>query len=201
MQQDMNESKTAEKAEVSTQRRRFTVEEYHRMGEAGVFNETRVELIDGEIYFMSPINSPHAGTVKWLNRLLNKLLGDHFIISVQDPITLDNVSEPEPDIAVLKMRDDFYTDAHPQPEDILLLIEVADTSLDKDRNIKLPGYARAGIPEAWLVVLAEGTVEVHTQPSAEGYNSIQIFRAGKAIKSSMVEGLTVEEVFGARGGK
>ena len=192
----MEGSKTAEKVEISDQRHRSTVEEYHLMGDAGVFDETRVELLDGEIYDMSPINSPHAGTVKFLNRLLNKWLGDKYIIGIQDPVTLDNYSEPEPDIAILKTREDFYTDSHPQPKDIILIIEVADSSLDKDRNIKLPGYARAGIAEAWLVVLEESTVEVHTQPSAKGYDNIQIFRAGKAIESPQVKGLTVDEVFG-----
>ena len=166
------------------------------MGDAGVFDETRVELIDGEIIEMSPINSPHADCVDRLNEWFILNFHKKAVIRAQNPITLNEYSEPEPDMALAIRKPEGYRNAHPKPEEILLIIEVADSSLDKDRNIKLPGYARAGIAEAWLVVLEESTVEVHTQPSAKGYDNIQIFRAGKAIESPQVKGLTVDEVFG-----
>ena len=198
MRQVMDGSKTIDKAEISIQKHRFTVEEYHRMGEAGLFNETRVELIDGEIIEMSPINSPHADCVDRLNEWFILNFHKKAIIRAQNPITLNEYSEPEPDMALAIRKPEGYRNAHPKPEEILLVIEVADSSLDKDRNIKLPGYARAGIAEAWLVVLEESTVEVHTQPSAKGYDSIQIFRVGKNIDSPQVKGLTVDEVFGTK---
>lgn len=194
----MDGSKTVEKVEISPQKHRFTVEEYHRMGDAGVFDETRVELIDGEIIEMSPINSPHADCVDRLNEWFILNFHKKAVIRAQNPVTLSENSEPEPDLALAIRKPEGYRSAHPKPEEILLIIEVADSSLEKDRNIKLPGYARAGIPEAWLVVLEEKTVEVHTQPSAEGYNNIQIFRAGKAIESPQAKGLTVDEVFGKK---
>ncbi|MCO6487930.1 MAG: Uma2 family endonuclease [Phaeodactylibacter sp.] len=176
---------------------RFTVEDYHRMAEANVFGEdARVELIDGEIYDMSPINSPHADCVDRLNEWFILHFHKQAIVRAQNPVTLNEHSEPEPDLALAVRKPNGYRSAHPKPEEILLVIEVADSSLEKDRNVKLPGYARAGIPEAWLVVLGEKIVEVHTQPSAEGYDNIRIFREGKRIDSPQVKGLAVDEVFG-----
>ncbi|MCB9286328.1 MAG: Uma2 family endonuclease [Lewinellaceae bacterium] len=198
MRQVMDGSKTIDKAEISIQKHRFTVEEYHRMGEAGLFNETRVELIDGEIFDMSPTNSPHAGTVKWLNRLLNKLLGDEFIISVQDPITLDNLSEPEPDIAVLKMREDFYADAHPLPEDALLLIEVADSTLDTDKRIKLPNYAKAGIREVWIMDINQQCVEIHTQPWENTYRNKNTYLLNETMETALFGRVAVKDLFPKR---
>ena len=194
----MDGSKTIEKTEVSTQKNRFTVEEYHRMGEAGVLDEARVELIDGEIYNMSPINSPHSGTVKWLNRLLNRLLGDEFIISIQDPITLNSLSEPEPDVAILKMREDFYTDSHPQPEDVLLLIEVADTSLEKDKRVKLPNYAQAGISEVWIMDINEQCIEVYTHPWEDTYRNKSTYLINEVMETTLLGGRAVKDIFPQR---
>ena len=194
----MDGSKTIEKTEVSTQKHRFTVEEYHRMGEAGVLDEARVELIDGEIYNMSPINSPHSGTVKWLNRLLNRLLGDEFIISIQDPITLNSLSEPEPDVAILKMREDFYTDSHPQPEDVLLLIEVADTSLEKDKRVKLPNYAQAGISEVWIMDINEQCIEVYTHPREDTYRNKSTYLINEVMETTLLGGRAVKDIFPQR---
>ncbi len=182
---------------VPVQRYRFTVEQYHRMGELGLFAAApRVELIHGEIIEMSPINSPHSGAVNRLNRLLNALLGETALISVQNPVAITSHSEPEPDVAVLRVRADFYANAHPKPEEVLLVIEVADTSAEKDRQIKLPLYAAAGIPEAWLVDLNASAVEVHTQPSAQGYSNIQIFRHGDVIHTPTVDSLATEAILG-----
>ncbi len=167
---------------------RLTVEDYHRVGETGILSEdTRVELLYGEIIERSPINSPHAGMVNKLNRLLNQLLGAQFIISVQDPIVLGPDSEPEPDIAVLKMRSDLYSEAHPRAEDVLLVIEVAGSSLQKDRQVKMPLYAEAGIPEAWVIDLEGKTIEVYSSPTPEGYSRIDIYRRGDVLETGMVK--------------
>lgn len=198
MQQNMDGSKTIETTEVAAQKHRFTVEEYHRIGEAGIFDETRVELIDGEIYNISPINSPHGGTVKWLNRLLNRLLGNEYIVSIQDPVTLDNLSEPEPDVAVLKMREDFYTDSHPTPEDILLLIEVADSSLDNDKRVKLPKYAQAGIGEVWIMDINEQCIEVYTHPREDTYRNKSTYLINEVVETALLGTLPVKDIFPKR---
>ncbi len=167
---------------VAFPRKRFTVEEYHRMGEAGILHEDdRVELIDGEIIEMSPIGKRHAACVKRLNALLSRLLGQRAIVGVQDPLQLSNYSEPQPDITVLKFRDDYYAERHPMPEDTLLLIEVADTTLAYDRGIKLPRYASTGVPEVWIVNLPDEVIEVYRQPGASGYEGTQLARRGEAL--------------------
>ena len=149
-------------------RHTFTTDEYHRMVETGILTEDdRVELINGEIIAMSPINSPHAGLVKRINAFFTKLLGDEVIVSVQDPLTVGDTSEPEPDVMLLKPRDDFYASAHPRPSDVYLLIEVADSSLRIDREVKLPVYASAGVPEVWIINLADQQLEMH-RSAAEG---------------------------------
>jgi Uma2 family endonuclease len=150
------------------------VADYHRMGQADIFSvNDRVELIEGEIIDMAPIGSPHAGTVKFLANALRVAVGGRAVISVQDPVFLDRYSEPEPDIALLKPRDDFYRTAHPRPEDVLLIIEVADTTLRYDREVKAPLYARHGIPELWLVDLENRCLEVFRAPVEAGYQQVQ----------------------------
>ncbi|MDQ3917533.1 MAG: Uma2 family endonuclease, partial [Acidobacteriota bacterium] len=126
----------------------FTVDEFERMGAAGIFHpDDRLELIGGEIVEMSPIGSSHAACVKFLSALLQRLFGGTLIVSTQDPIRLDDFSEPQPDVALLRWREDFYRHAHPTPADVLLVVEVADTTVESDRQVKIPLYARAGIPE------------------------------------------------------
>src|SRR2546423_2337943 len=152
----------------------FNVDEYYRMAEVGLLSEDdRVELIEGEIVEMSPIGKTHGGTVKRSNHFLNRDLGDAFIISVQDPIRLNDFSEPQPVLALLKPRKDFYRNSHPTAGDVLVVIEVADPSLNYDRNVQLPLYARAGIPEAWLMVLQKDVIEVHSQPKDGKYQKVQ----------------------------
>ncbi len=129
-------------------RRMFTTDEFHRMAAAGILSEDdRVELIDGEIVQMSPIGSPHASCVDRLTALFVRRFGRRAIIRVRNPIVLSRHSEPQPDLAVLKLRTDFYAEKHPGPSDVLLVVEVADTSADYDRLTKVALYARAGIPE------------------------------------------------------
>ncbi len=160
---------------VQVERQRFTVEDYYKMAEVGILKpEDRVELINGEIIKMSPIKSQHAGHVTRLNALLSKLIGDLAIVSVQNPIRIDDFSEPEPDIALLKPLADFYTVHHPGPEDVFLLIEVSDTTLRYDQKVKLKLYAEAGIPEVWIVNLQDRCVEVYREPEAGRYQSQSI---------------------------
>ena len=151
-------------------RHRLTVSDFHRMGEAGIFAAgDRVELIDGEVIDMSPIGALHAAIVALLTAFLCRSVGSGVIVWCQNPIRLDEASEPEPDIALLRPRADGYMSAHPGPEDVLVVIEVADTSLAYDLGVKVPLYARHGIPEAWVIDAATRQTRVFREPSAEGY--------------------------------
>lgn len=184
---------------VQYQKRFFNVDEYYRMAEVGLLSQDdRVELIEGEIVEMSPIGKTHGGVVKRSNKFLNRELGDAVIVSVQDPVRLNDFSEPQPDLALLKRRKDFYRNSHPTPEDVLVVIEVADTSVNYDRNVKLPLYARAGIPEAWLMVLAKDIVEVHSEPENGKYKKVQRLKRGRALISSVIRGFSckVEDLLG-----
>lgn len=169
----------------------ITADEYECMGEAGVFGDARLELIEGEIYEMSPIGSPHAACIKFLNGFFHRTLGNRVIIGVQDPVRLSDFSVPQPDISVLKWRDDFYRHAHPTAADVLLLIEVADTTLKTDRAVKLPLYARAGVAEVWIVNLPESQVEVYASPEGDAYQSMKIYERGTETRSHTLAGLTV----------
>jgi Uma2 family endonuclease len=159
-------------------RRLLTVDEYHRMGEAGILtDDDRVELIEGELVAMAPIGSEHVAATNALTRLLVLAVGVHGIVSVQNPVRLTQRSEPQPDFAVLKLRDD-YRRTLPQSEDTMLAVEVANTSLDYDRKVKLALYARSGIPEVWIVDLTAGEVEVYQSPLDDSYTSVT--RAGRS---------------------
>lgn len=152
------------------QRHRLSVDEYHRMASTGILPEdSRVELINGEIIDMAPIGSRHAAAVKQLTRILSRAVGDTAIVSVQDPIHLDPHTEPQPDLALLRPREDFYRTAHPRADDVLLIIEVADASLRYEREIKIPLYARHGIPEVWLVDLLDNRLQRFRDGTSEGY--------------------------------
>jgi len=144
------------------------------MAQIGILGESdRVELLAGELVEMSPIGSRHAACVKRLNRLFSQRLSQRALVSVQDPIHLSERSEPQPNLVLLKPRADFYAQAHPQPRDVLLIVEVADTSGDYDRQVKIPLYAEAGIIEIWLLDLIKEFVEVYRQPVAREYREIQ----------------------------
>jgi Uma2 family endonuclease len=179
-------------------RRRFTVHDYHRMGEAGILHEDdRVELIEGEIVEMAAIGTRHFVCVNQLNRLLVRGVGDAAIISVQNPVRLDEHTEPQPDLTVLRVRD--YRESLPIPEDVLLLIEVSDTTLAYDRGVKLPLYARSGIREVWIVDVTHEVIERHTDPSGNGYRHTERARRGEAIRSAALPELTlsVDTVLGS----
>lgn len=153
---------------------KFTTQQYHLMHEAGVFGHgDRLELINGEITEMSPIGRKHEVCVTRLNELFfSRLLGKVQIWS-QNPIRLEDKSEPQPDFAILKRRDDFYEEALPTPADILLIIEVADSTISYDREVKMPLYAAAGIPEMWLFDVNEQVIFGYSQPAAKGYKKMQ----------------------------
>ena len=186
-------------------RRRFTVDEYHRMAEVGLLNEDdRVELINGEIVEMTPIGVPHASTVRRLIRLLSQRFSGQAIVDVQNPVRGWEYSEPQPDLTLLRARPGMYSDAHPGPGDVLVVIEVADSSAAYDREVKLPLYASAGFPEAWLVDLTDEHIEVHRMPTPEGYRDVRILQRGDRFAPGAfpdVE-INVDEVLGdAPGGK
>ncbi len=152
------------------------------MADAGIFMEDdRIELIEGEVVEMSPIGSFHASVVDILNQELNDKLRKAATVRVQNPAILNFRTEPEPDIILLKQHPRFYRDKHPGPEDILLIIEVADSSLHYDRYTKMPLYARTGVVESWIVNLVDGAIEIHRQPSPEGYRVIEICRGQDTV--------------------
>jgi Uma2 family endonuclease len=160
-------------------RRLFTVDEYHRMAEAGVFGpEERVELIEGEILEMSPIGPRHAGCVINANRLFVTRLGDRAVVSPQNPVVIRPRSEPQPDLLLLRPRAVSYSREHPAPEDVLLAVEVADTTVRFDRLVKARLYSRAAIVEFWLFLAQNCEVEVYREPGADGY--AQVTRLGGA---------------------
>ncbi|MBK1704212.1 hypothetical protein CKO40_06530 [Halochromatium glycolicum] len=150
------------------QRHRITVQEFFRMGEIGVFEpEARIELIDGELFDMPPIGPPHASETARINQILVEATHGHAIVWPQNPVRLGDLSAPQPDIALLRWRQDFYRQEHPKPEDVLLIVEVADTSLAHDRDRKLPLYARFAIPEVWLINIGARAVTIHRDPRLE----------------------------------
>jgi Uma2 family endonuclease len=163
-------------------KRRFTISEYYQMAEVGILTPSdRVELINGEIISMSPIGKRHAACVDRIARLCFERFGESVIVRVQNPILLNNLSEPQPDIALLQPRTDFYASGHPQASDIFLIVEVADSSINYDQEVKIPLYSASGITEVWLVDLNQNILQVYQQPTATGYQMIQQFQRGEAI--------------------
>ena len=174
-------------------KRFFTTTEYHKLLETGFFTEEdRVELIDGEIIAMSPIGPKHAGCVIRLITYLSRKVGRHALVNAQNPVWLNEYSEPQPDIALLKPREDFYMNSHPTPEDTLVAIEVADSTLEGDRQIKLPKYAQAGVPEFWLVDLVNNRIEVHALPNEGVYQEVRIILHHQNIISRMLPQLKLK---------
>jgi Uma2 family endonuclease len=174
--------------------RRFTVDEFQRIGEAGILDvDERVELLDGQIIQMAPIGSRHAACVRRLNRLLGARIPSELVVDVQNPVRMGRDMQLIPDLAVLQPRGDFYDEGHPRPGDVLLVIEVADTTMPYDRNLKIPRYGRAGIREAWLVNLPDRCIEVFYNPSPEsGYaESVRLDEAA-ALESTSITGLSVK---------
>lgn len=166
----------------------FTVADYYKLVDVGILHPTdKVELIKGEIYKMSPINSKHASVVNILSRLLMSGLGDNVIVTVQNPISIDEFTEPEPDILVAHYQDDFYAKNHPSPADTYVLIEVADSSLNYDRKVKVPLYAEAGIREYWIINLKNDTVEVYTSPFKNTYQNKNTYHKGEIVTAKEID--------------
>jgi Uma2 family endonuclease len=170
---------------------RFSRAAYYRLGELGVLaKRDRVELIDGEIIEMSPIGSRHAACVSRLNRFLTPRVGNA-LVRFENPLALPDEYDPQPDVVVVRARDDDYEDAHPTSDDALLVVEVADSSLRYGRTVKVQRYAEAGLPECWLVDLTRNQIVVHQNPVAGEYRNTRTYGAGESWTSSAIPGLKV----------
>ena len=179
-------------APLTIPRRLLTLDEYHTMGAAGVLKEDdRIELIEGEMIEMAPIGSRHMAKVNWLARLLSLCVGDQAILSVQNPIALPPHNEPQPDFTLLKPRADYYEGKLPGAEDILLVIEVSDTTLVYDRDSKMPIYARHGIVEAWLVDIQAQTVSIYQEPGKNGYRRLLTPARNESITPQLLPNVVV----------
>ena len=194
------ENEMALETEPAVQRRRFTLEEYLRMGEVGILgDDERVELIEGEIVEMTPIGLPHGSVVARLTMLLTRRLADPPIVWVQGPLALrGRRSQLQPDVVLLRPKADFYRSGHPEPEDILLVIEVMDTSMQRDQRIKRPLYAQAGVSELWLVDVNADTIEVCREPAAGAYANVTVLARGSTVTPLAFPDLTlrIDEILG-----
>lgn len=177
----------------SPRRHRLTVSDYYRMAEVGILGpDARVELIDGEIIDMAPPGSLHASTVHRLTRILVRAAGDAAMVLVQNPVRLSEYSEPQPDLALLEERSDFYSQQHPGPDDVYLVIEVADASLRYDRDVKVSLYAAHGVPETWLVDLRGRRLVRHRDPRQGAYTKIDEPDLGVPLEISALSGVAVD---------
>ena len=182
-------------------RRRFSVSDYYLMAEAGILSpHDRVELIDGEIVQMASIGSYHAGCVNYLATFFGHTLGFSVVLNVQNPVRVDEHNEPQPDLTLLKPRDDFYTQSHPEPGDVLLAVEVSHTTVEFDRDVKAPLYAQAAIPELWLVNLEDGYLDALSQPSDGEYRAARRLSPGDTIAPALLPDarLDVGNILGRR---
>lgn len=172
---------------IITTAKRFTIAEYHRLAELGFFGEDeRVELLKGEFFHMAAKGTPHSTFNRRLIRELSRLLGDRATLQSQDPVVIRNNSEPEPDITIVRNREDDYLDAHPSPTDVLLLIEIADSSLKYDQEVKLPIYAEGGIFDYWIFNLVDNFLEFYSEPYQDlqgkfGYRRKLIFLPHESV--------------------
>jgi len=175
------------------QRYAFTVADYHQLIASGHFKRTdRIELIHGELTIMPPIGPEHSFHTTRITNSLPTELPAGVWLRMNEPITIANHSEPQPDAAVVRAKPDGYRSAHPGPKDVLLIIEVADTSAAFDTQVKARLYSKAGIPEYWVIDCQEGCLRVFTQPSARGYKQLQVLDRGDTVKSASVSGLTLK---------
>ena len=175
------------------QKHLISADEYLRMGEGEVFApDARLELIEGEIVEMAPIDPPHAGCVKTLIRLLARRVGEKALVSVQDPVIISPRSVPQPDFVLLKPRPDNYSSSHPVAADVLLAVEVSDSTLRFDLQVKVPLYARCGIPEAWVIDVNERIVHVFRQPGAAGFGESRVARSGDSVACDALPEATIE---------
>ncbi len=175
------------------QRKLFTVDEYDVMIKAGVFDgKERVELIEGEFIKKMTQGDLHIGCINYLNRFLTKNCDDSVLVSIQNAVRMNIFSAPEPDVALLKFRADCYSTGKAQPNDILLLIEVADSTVSSDRQVKIPLYARAEIPEVWLVNLPRKIIEIYSEPKNGKYQIVRKATKSETISPKMIADLSVK---------
>jgi Uma2 family endonuclease len=171
---------------------RISCERYHAMIACGSLTpEDRIELIDGYLVTKMSIGPNHSAVLTRLQNLLVRRVGERAIVRSQNPVTIHEYSEPEPDIAVAKFRDDYYADGHPQPDDLLLIVEIGESSLAYDRNAKIPLYAAAGIPLVWLVDLPARRVTVYQDPQGAAYHSVHVKESGDELELTALPGVTV----------
>lgn len=172
---------------------RFDVDEYYKMAEAGILKRgQRVELIDGEIIDLNAIGSPHAAITNRLGRILNRAVGDATaLVSVQTPLRLDDFNEPEPNLMLLRPRADDYRASHPSAVDVLLLVEVSDSSLPYDRGCKLALYDKFGVPEAWIVDIAGAAIEIYRKPAQNAYSMTER-RTGGSLSPALLAGIDID---------
>jgi Uma2 family endonuclease len=177
----------------------FTVDEYYRMAQAGILDpDARLELIEGEILEMSPVGTRHVSCVNRLNRLFNRRLGDEALVSVQNPVRLSNYTETQPDIVLLRPRDDCYKEKRISWEDACLVIEVSDTTIRRDRDLKLPLYSTAGISELWIIDLQQETLFAYREPGPKSYGKTLTLNRGGSLSmlAFPVVVFQVEELIG-----
>lgn len=184
---------------LAVKRKRFSTNEFQEMVKAGILPEEHGwEVIDGFLMDKMSIGDKHAAAVNRLNRMFNHRFSEGLLVSVQNPIHLDDYNDPEPDIALLKFRDDFYVGQAPNPNDVLLLIEVSDSTIEYDREVKKKLYAEFEIQEYWIVNLKDNFVETFSQPKNGSYRLAKILESGENVKSSSISGLelSANEVLG-----
>lgn len=173
-------------------RLRFTVDQYYRMIELGMLNDyEKAEIIEGELIGKIPFGNRHAACVEKLNEILRDKLGESIFLHNQQPIKFDDFNEPEPDLAILKRRENFHIQDKPTPKDVLILIEVSDSTLKYDRKVKRSLYAEAEIPEVWIINLPNDIIEVHQKPSVGIYQLAKIFKRGEILASEVLPGLSI----------
>jgi len=179
-------------------RLRFTVDEYYKMIELGMLEDyEKAEIIEGELIQKMAIGDRHAAIVNLLNKFFIKNVSDDILVSVQNPVRLSDYNEPEPDLALADLRK-FDGKRHPRPDEVILLVEVSDSTVKYDRDKKLPLYAEAEIPEVWIINLPNELVEVHTKPSVGLYQFVKIFKRGETVKSEALPelNLPVDKILG-----
>jgi Uma2 family endonuclease len=178
------QEETVQEEAVEIKRRRFTVDEYDEMTRIGLFRKNKhIELIEGDLIEMAAMYAPHISTVMRISEVFIERFAKKVNVSIQCPLRLDQHTEPEPDIAVLKRRDDFYIDEKPAAKDALLIVEVADSSLLYDRRIKLPLYGKHGVPEVWIINLRDKVIEASRQPFEKGYRQTTLYQQGDLISA------------------
>lgn len=178
---------------VTLVRHKLDIDEYYRMAEAGILGEDdRVELIGGELIDMAPIGGDHIDLVNGLNRALVLACGERAVVSVQNPVKVDRSNVPQPDFSVFRPRaGGSHRGGAPWPSEVLLLVEVADSSLAFDRKVKLPIYARAGVPELWIVDVKRGVVDAYRAPAGDGYGSVTTYGPGDAVTLAAMPEITL----------